>query len=67
MAQIIIITLLVLAFGWAVYRTFFKPGGGCGDCRHGCGGCGGSCDHGGEKEERRASSCSCHSSHREEK
>ena len=66
MAQIIIIIFLVLAFGWTVYRTFFKPGGGCGDCRHGCGGCGGSCDHGGEKRER-TSPRPCHPSHREEK
>lgn len=38
MAQIIVITLLVLAFGWAIYRTFFNKGGCCGDCR-GCCGC----------------------------
>ncbi len=43
MAQIIILSLLVLAFGWAVYRTLFKKGGSC------CGGC--DCCHGrcGEK------------------
>lgn len=62
MAQIIILILLVLAFGWAACRTFFKPGGSCGACCHGCGGCEG---HGGEKEEKKASCC-CHSLHREE-
>lgn len=66
MPQIIIILLLVLAFGWAVYCAFFKPGGGCGSCCGGGCGCGGSSDHDGKKEEGKAS-CPCHLSHREEK
>lgn len=42
MAQIIVVTLLVLAFAWAIYRTFLKKGGMCEGCCGGCHGCKGS-------------------------
>lgn len=59
MAQIIVLTLLVLAFGWAIYRTFLKKGGCCGNCSS-CGGCHSSC---GDEEEPGGHSCTHEDGH----